>query len=103
MTTLNNSCPSGVHSKNENHAIAEALYKALNMSPLEQRNLRKNGNHMKLTEEVDLKWSEELLAVYLFKTFSDQARSFVKVVPALGDLKEKQLEKILSSQPWVCL
>lgn len=45
--------------------------------------------------------SKDTLVWYLWKTYPDQARTFLKVVPT--DMPEHIYRTLLEAQPWVCI
>lgn len=57
---------------------------------------------VKLEDGVYMKMSEDCMCAYIFRTFPDQARCFVKVVPLFGYTSE-EIEKMLHVQKWCCV
>jgi len=63
----------------------------------------KNGvTEWKLTEGIRMEYSDDHMAIYVWRRYNDQARSFCKILPAFLDYPD-DIEPLLYDQPWVCI
>ena len=88
----------------ESRKIAEFLHEFECGGTLEEKRKKMKicRERLKITDDIYAAQSNDYMSWHLIKTFGDQKRDFVKVVPCLG-LDEDVLEIIIAAQPWVCL
>lgn len=99
-----------MNEKERNEVICDFIYN------IEHGDCRKSGRrefykqcvkseeyYEALTDDMDIRLSDDFLCYYLFRSFPDQRRSFFKCIPISATSTREMIIENLNAQRWSCL
>ena len=94
---------SRLHRRCEAKALARAIYEIEHADWETRKAWRIEGKrNWDLADGIWMSQSDDCMCWHLWREYDDQARQFCKIIPAFY-YYEDTLEKLLYSQPWVCI